>query len=253
VLITFQEGPQGGDPDAGLVRDDAGNLYGTTLFGGNQNCLSSFDVGCGVVFKIDPGGQESVLYAFPPPGGSDGEYPEARVILDSAGNLYGTTGGGGNPSCGGGSGCGTVFKIDASGNESVLYRFNGGRDGVFPDAGVARDSAGNLYGTTYHGGGSGCHDIYGDGCGVVYAVSKDGTEKVLHRFSGTDGAIPVADLLLDRAGNLYGTAQYGGAGSCNDGFHTGCGVIFELRNRKKFSVLYNFSSGSTDGEAPERD
>lgn len=250
VLITFQEGLSGGEPSAGLTRDRAGNLYGTTVYGGDQNCFTGFDTGCGVVFKIDPSGNESVVYAFPPPGGTDGRYPEGRVIVDRAGNLYGTTSGGGNTSCGGGDGCGTVFKIDKSGNESVLYRFNGGTDGEFPDAGVVRDSAGELYGTTYHGGGRGCHDVFGRGCGIVFKVSLGGTEAVLHRFKGRDGAIPVADLLLDRAGNLYGTTEYGGTGSCNDGFHTGCGAVFEIPKNGKLVVLSNFSGGAQDGAAP---
>ncbi len=98
VFITFQEGPSGGEPVAGLTRDHAGNLYGTTVFGGNQGCYSGFDVGCGVVFTIDPSGT-AVLYAFPPPGGADGRYPQARVILDRKDNIYGTTTSGGNESC----------------------------------------------------------------------------------------------------------------------------------------------------------
>jgi uncharacterized repeat protein (TIGR03803 family) len=253
VFITFQEGPSGGEPDAGLTRDSAGNLYGTTVFGGNQSCQSYFDFGCGVVFKIDPSGTESVVDAFPPPGGTDGRYPEARVILDRNNNIYGTTPAGGNESCasgGSGGGCGTVFKIDRAGSESVLYSFNGGKDGESPDAGVARDSAGNLYGTTYRGGGSGCRDSFGDGCGVVYKLSEDGVETVLHRFAGSDGGAPVADLLLDQAGNAYGTTEYGGTGHCNIGVRTGCGTLFEVRKNGKFSVLYNFS-GMKDGASPQ--
>lgn len=246
ALITFQEGTSGGDPEAGLTRDRAGNLYGTTVYGGNQSCFNSFDVGCGVVFQINAAGHETVIHAFPP-SGPDGRHPAGRVILDRAGNLYGTTSGGGT-ACP--IGCGTVFKIDTSGNESVLYSFAGARDGEFPDAGVARDSAGNLYGTTYHGGGSGCHDVFGDGCGVVFEVNGRSKETVLHRFRGSDGGDPVADLLLDDAGNAYGTTEYGGTGHCNIGVHTGCGTVFEVRKNGKFSVLYNFS-GMKDGASPQ--
>ena len=128
-----------------MVRDSAGNLYGVTESGGN---------GFGVVFKVDPTGHETVLYSFT--GGNDGGYSDAGVIFDSAGSLYGTTNGGGA------SGAGVVFKLDASGHETVLYIFTGGADGGTPYAGVIRDRTGNLYGTADGGGAS--------GAGVVFEI-----------------------------------------------------------------------------------
>jgi uncharacterized repeat protein (TIGR03803 family) len=247
VLITFEEGVTGGEPAAGLTRDSAGNLYGTTLYGGEQRCTNGFDAGCGVVFKIDSAGNETVLHAFSP-SATDGQYPEGRVILDNAGDLYGTTAGGGSGCASGG--CGTVFKKAASGNESLLYSFTGGEDGTSPAAGLARDSSGSLYGTTFHGGGSGCRDADGVGFRVVFKVTAGGGESVVHRFSGADGAIPVGDLLLDKKGNIYGTTWYGGAGDCNDGFEIGCGTIFKISKDGKEFVLYSFPSGSRRGGGP---
>src|ERR1022692_1804313 len=143
-LYAFAWGADGDRPFAGLIRDSAGNLYGTTSSGGAAEA--------GVVFKVDTAGQETVLYSFP--GATDGAMPWAGVIRDSAGNLYGTT------SQGGTAGAGTVFKIDAAGHETILYTFTGGADGIYPYAGVIEDSAGNLYGTTAGGGAA----------GVVYEV-----------------------------------------------------------------------------------
>jgi len=125
---------------SGLIADAAGNLYSTTVFGGTY--------GAGVVFKLDPSGKETVLYTFT--GAADGGFPGSGLIADAAGNLYSTTGGGGNtsaPNCVF-NGCGVVFKLDRSGNETVLYTFTGGADGSGPSAGLVRDAAGNLYGTT---------------------------------------------------------------------------------------------------------
>jgi uncharacterized repeat protein (TIGR03803 family) len=130
-----------------LIRDAAGNLYGTAEFGG---AFSNE----GVVFKVDPSGNESVLHSF---SGPDGAYPTARLVRDGAGNLFGTTGGGGV------SGYGVVFKLDPSGNETVLHSFNNS-DGAYPIAGLVRDSAGNFYGTTSAGGAS--------GYGVVFKLSQ---------------------------------------------------------------------------------
>src|SRR5207237_10155484 len=132
---------------------------GTTLFGGVS--------GHGTVYKIDASGQEIVLHSF---GGADGDNPQAGVIRDTAGNLYGTTLGGGA------SGYGTVYKIDASGQETVLHSFQGGTDGGSPRAGVIRDGAGNLYGTTTYGGAS--------GYGTVYRIDASGQETVLDSFRG---------------------------------------------------------------------
>jgi uncharacterized repeat protein (TIGR03803 family) len=146
VLHTFR-GPDGRAPVAGLIGDSAGNLYGTTALGGASNW--------GVVFKVDTTGRETVLYSFT--GGADGGQPYAGLIRDAAGNLYGTTRYGGVTFgvCAQTNPCGVVFKLDALGTETVLYSFTGGADGGQPYAGLIRDAAGNLYGTTLYGGTSG--------------------------------------------------------------------------------------------------
>jgi uncharacterized repeat protein (TIGR03803 family) len=189
-------GVDGGYPFTGVIRDPAGNLYGTAEFGGTS--------GAGVVYKVDTASQETVLYSFT--GGVDGGYPEyAGVIRDSAGNLYGTT------SSGGTSGTGVVYKVDTKGQETVLHSFTGSTDGSQPEAGVVRDSAGNLYGTTVYGGTS--------GAGVVYKVDKGGHETVLHSFTGgADGAYPWAGVIRDSAGNLYGTTSSGGTKNSGEVF-----------------------------------
>ena len=240
VLYTFTGGSDGANPSFGVVRDSAGNLYGTT--GGGGDC-------CGVVFKIDPSGHYTVLYTFT--GGADGGYPGGGVIRDSAGNLYGTTENGGDLSCTAffSPGCGVVFKVDPSGQETVLYSFTGGADGGFPFvAGVIRDPAGNLYGTTFAGGGSGCNDSGGfgtDGCGVVYKLDTSGQETVLHTFTGgSDGGNPFPGLVRDRAGNLYGTTGGGGDLSCTFyPYAPGCGVVFKVDPSGQETVLYSFRAG----------
>jgi uncharacterized repeat protein (TIGR03803 family) len=204
VLYNFT-GSANGDgaaPKGVLVRDKAGNLYGTTLSGGNDNAP------LGTVFRLDITGKETILHLFN--GGSDGGGPAAGLVLDQGGNLYGTTTGQ------------TVFKIDTNGNNySILYTFSGGADGSEPYAPVVMDKAGNLYGTTKYGGNLSCNPPLG--CGVVFKLNTAGNETVLHTFSGgTDGALPVAGLTRDSAGNLYGTTLQGGTGCAN-----GCGVVFK--------------------------
>jgi uncharacterized repeat protein (TIGR03803 family) len=214
VLYNFMGGRGGTDgsyPDGALIRDAAGNLYGTTQLGGNY----SF----GTVFKVDSTGKETVLYRFF--GGWNGRNPSGGVIMDKGGNLYGTT------EVGGDSFDGTVFKLSPVGNKPVLYHFTGGADGVYPVAGVIADTAGNLYGTTQFGGGIAC---FGGSCGTVFKLDKTGNETVLHSFTGgADGATPVAGLVRDAAGNLYGTAYFGGdvSGSFCAGVG-GCGVVFKI-------------------------
>ena len=140
VLHNFAPiSPHGANPSSGVIRDSAGNLYGTTSYGGSSNA--------GVVYKVEPTGHLAVLYSFT--GGADGGNPNAGVIADSAGNLYGTTVGGGSSACF--NGCGVVYTVDTTGHETVLHSFSGA-DGGNPQAGVIRDSAGNLYGTTKSGG-----------------------------------------------------------------------------------------------------
>jgi uncharacterized repeat protein (TIGR03803 family) len=219
---------------AGLIADKSGNLYGTTLGGGAHDG--------GTVFKVTPGGKETVLYSFcQQPNCTDGQDPYTGVVMDSSGNLFGTTACGGN-----GCGYGVVYELAANGTETVLYAFAGGKDGADPND-LVMDASGNLYGTTNIGGGTGCN---GEGCGTVFKISPKGKESVLYRFCAaqncTDGAFPVAGLILDQSGNLYGTTAQGGSGS---GIY---GTVFELATDGTETVLYSFcqQNGCADGGSP---
>jgi uncharacterized repeat protein (TIGR03803 family) len=212
-----------GMPDGSVIRDKAGNFYGSS-FGGpaSGQCQNA---GCGVVYKIDKAGVGTILYAFT--GGSDGMwFGPGEVAMDAAGNIYGTTAYGGNTGCSFVQfGCGIVFKIDPKGNETVLYRFAGGTDGGYPNNGVVVDSKGNVYGTARVGGrinAPACYNnISGNGCGVVFKVDPNGKETPLYAFKGLkDGGGPNSDLIMDAAGNFYGTTAYGGKNNY--------GVVFKI-------------------------
>ncbi len=244
VLYSFcsQGGNQctdGAAPNAALIEDTSGNLYGTTALGGTgaQNCIG---LGCGTVFKLSPssgGYVEAVLYSFCSQGGSnctDGGYPYgASLIEDASGNLYGTTSSGGVNSCDS-PGCGTVFRLapnnDGSYTESVLHSFDY-TDGASPDAGLIEDSSGNLYGTTSNGGTGLSWECEGCAGGTVFELSPGDsgyTESVLYNFCSeggtqcTDGAVPVAGLIQDASGNLYGTTEFGGLNGID------WGTVFKL-------------------------
>jgi uncharacterized repeat protein (TIGR03803 family) len=204
--------------------DSAGNLYGTTYNGGST--------GNGTVFKRDAAGNETVLYSFKGMSNGDGANPQAGLVLDSVGNLYGTT------TYGGTAGGGTAFKLDPAGTETVLHSFGAAAtDGTHPIAGLIMDGRGNLYGTTYDGG--------TQGSGTVFKVDPAGTETVLHNFTGNngassnDGGAPYAGLIMDSKGTLYGTTEVGGTGN-------GSGTVFELAP-KSGRVTVLFSSGSVNG------
>jgi uncharacterized repeat protein (TIGR03803 family) len=280
VLHAFTGGSDGAYPEAGLIFDSAGNLFGTTEEGGKTGCV--IGSGCGTVFKIALDGTETVFYAFA--GGSDGGDPIANLIKDKVGNLYGTTAAGGGGACSGG--CGTVFTLAPDGTEAVLYAF--GSNAAVPAAGLIKDEPGDLFGTTVYGGlygkgtvfelaangtetvrysfrreygespvaglikdkagnlygtaGGGGHRHYG----IVFELAADGTETVLHDFTGgSDGLSPVAQLIKDKAGNLYGTTAGGGGGPCFDG----CGTVFKLAPDGTETVLHAFAGGS-DGAEP---
>ena len=242
----------GENPVAGLIQDAAGNLYGTTYGGGPH--------GWGAVFEVNAAGVESVLYSFRQPSTGDGNTPEGSLFQDAAGNLYGTTfQGGANQS-------GTVFKLTKAGVETVLYSFcsTGGTsctDGANPLAGLIQDAAGNFYSTTNIGGAF--------GYGTAFELSPAGAETVLYSFCSTgganctDGAYPLAGLLLDSVGSLYGTTDGGGAGNagCDINGLLTCGTVFELSppgqqgGAWSESVLYSFCSQGgtdcTDGAYPE--
>lgn len=236
VLHSFRRGADGGQPE-GVIRDRQGNLYGTTLDGGpfGNGC-------CGTVFKLDPAGKKTVLYNFT--GGADGGYPSAGVIRDSDGNLYGTTHNGGDFTCDSEVGCGTVFKVDSAGKETVLLTFIGKGDGAYPAAPLFRDKTGALYGTTTATNGGGDSNCATGLCGTVFRLDLNGKETVLHRFTGVDGEIP-SGVVLDAARNIYGTTMNGGYTACM----FGCGIIFMLDKNGKERILHTFSGGA-DGAYP---
>ena len=250
----------GPGPEQQKVRHDA-------IGGGSSACSG----GCGVVFKVDTAGKETVLHSLG--GGTDGVGPLAGLVRDDEGSLYGTT------QYGGAYGQGTGFNRDNTRRETVLYAFTGGADGGQPFLGyLLRDAKGNLYGTTVRGGASSCSSFYAEsssswtraarrkpcmasleermerirtrvwwgmpratftapptkggasGEGTVFMLDKAGNETVLHTFTGTggDGAYPFDGLVRDARGNLYGTANSGGANGC---FGSGCGIVFMLTPR----------------------
>jgi uncharacterized repeat protein (TIGR03803 family) len=237
VLHRFK-GKDGAYPQAGLILDAAGNLYGTTSSGGDLRACHR--MGCGTVFKLTPQEdgtwRENVLHSFT--GTPDGLYPHGGLVFDQAGNLYGTT------PAGGASDAGVVFelmpKADGSWRESVLYTFcsvTNCTDGDSPRAGLVLDQAGHLYGTTVYGGSA------SNGTAFRLTPNSDGTwkESVLYSFCALnrcpDGANPFAGLTFGAAGTLYGTTFSGGGGG---------GVVFKLTPNKdgswRESVLHHFCS-----------
>lgn len=218
ALLHSFDRRDGSYPDAGLLRDSARNLYGATVKGGTSNL--------GTVFAMDSTGKQTVLYSFT--GGADGKfcYTYGRLVRDPAGNFYGTT------LAGGGSDQGTVFKLDTTGQETVLYAFTGGDDGGYPYAGLVLDKKGNLYGTTYVGGAF--------GQGTAFKLTTSGKEIVLYSFTGgADGGNPTAPLLRDGKGNLYGTTYYGGTFNA--------GVVFKLDPSRTETVLHSFDYANDGG------
>ncbi len=286
VLYSFTGGSDGGSPAYRLTSDGAGNFYGTTFEGGEE-----YGLGYGTVFELSPNGgegwKETVLYSFK--GGVDGSNPSSYVIFDSAGNLYGTTGSGGE------KGNGVVFELSPEGKEwkeTVLYRFTG-TDGANPANGLIFDPAGNLYGTTQNGPGGNpivfelspsggawteqviyaivnpllvglpngltmdaAGNIFGTTNFTVFELSPNGSggwnPTLLHTFTGgtKDGAYALGTLVLDQAGNLYGTTENGGAFGEQFG---GYGTVYKLSPEKKGSkvkILHSFKGDPKDGVAP---
>jgi uncharacterized repeat protein (TIGR03803 family) len=197
---------------------------------------------------------ENILFSF---SGDNGAEPEGTLIFDPEGNLYGTTvGSAPNANCP--YGCGLVFKLTpsqgAAWTETILHQFTGGADGVNPYSGLVFDSQGNLYGTTFFGGGTDCTDAYGDtGCGIVFKLrptgSGDWNETVLYRFQGGgDGSGPFAEVIFDSQGNLYGTTLNGGNPKCV------CGTVFKLTPKSsgewKKTILHVFAYGDGEGQSP---
>ncbi len=259
TLYSFGATGDGSDPTSSLIFDKSGNLYGTTYYGGTTDY--------GIVFELSPtsqgGWSESILYSFTDE--ADGGNPLSSLTLDSAANLYGTTEYGGDVSCNNffyaPFGCGVVFELIHNSNntwtETVLHSFVL-TDGAFPITNVSFDAHGNLAGTTLNGPGPNC----GEGCGTVYqltpATGGTWTFKSVYTFAGgTDGGEPLSGLVLDSAGNFYGTTKAGGdANNCQ----YGCGTVYELTPTTSFAwkekIIHHFSGSATnpyglDGEYPE--
>ena len=266
VLYVFKGNSKGdgATPEGGLVIDAAGNLYGTTAYGGTGNCvLLGTSVGCGTVYELSPPAQkgdpwtETVLYSFPTP--KQGYFPRGDLVFDGSGNLYGAT------QFGGGKGttcdpyykyCGAVFELSppktegGKWTEKILHSFAGGTDGANPNGGLVLNGKGDVYGTTYAGG----NQDWGTVFELESPSRKDGTwtEKILHRFQGSQDRVnPAAGVIFGNNGNLYGTTLTGGP----DG---GGGTVFRLAppSKKwgawKKAILYGFNGAGRglDAESP---
>jgi uncharacterized repeat protein (TIGR03803 family) len=226
VTHNFTGGSDGANPLSGLFFA-GGNLFGVASSGGNS--------GLGVVFRLSLTGQVTVLHEFT--GGTDGASPQGRLVMDKAGNFYGTT------TAGGVSNAGTVFKVTRKGIETVLYSFAGKPDGANPVAGLAIDSAGNLYGTTTAGGANGKGTVFK--LAIPTVSGGEWTEEVLYSFGkSADGTIPLAGVTFDASGNLYGTTSAGGTYSY--------GTVFQLTPSGSAwaeTILHHFALKS-DGGVP---
>jgi len=231
--VVFKLAPDGKEkpiyaftrPDSAVPESITLGKHGTLYGAATNGCCC-----CGYIYKLSKGGTETVLYTFT--GGEDGGSPFGQLVGDAQGNLYGATSGGGA------YGAGVVFKLTPDGKETVLHAFMGGSDGSDPQGGLVADKAGNLYGTTYLGG------VTGGGGGTVFKIAPDGTETVLYRFCSVancaDGWEPAGNLLLDSAGNIYGTTTRGAYVSFN-------GTIFKLAPDGTEVVLHAFEGGSDGG------
>jgi uncharacterized repeat protein (TIGR03803 family) len=231
LVYAFAGGNDGANPVAGLAEDKAGNVYGVTQGNGKVPASST-------VFKIDPSGHETVLNDF---SGPDACCANTTPVIDDAGDVFGTSPVDGNPDCvDDDEGCGSVYEVSSTGQLTLVYAFSGS-DGFRPVGGLVRDGSGNLYGVTALGGVSCSHDTAG--CGVVFRLTSEGSETLLHAFTGgKDGATPLG-VMRDKAGDLFGIAQSGGDTTCFAPF--GCGTIFEISAAGKFKTLYTFNSSNT--------
>jgi uncharacterized repeat protein (TIGR03803 family) len=227
VVYSFAGQPDdGASPNGELVQDAAGNFYGTTMTGGTNNL--------GTIFKLDPAGNETILYSFTG-GTNDGFYPAGGLLLDTEGNLYGTT------SRGTDFGGGALFELHTNGTFKRIFKFGAAFGGVVSGIGPRSrlvTNKGDLYGVTTNGG-LGCEGT-SFGCGIIYKMTKGGTETVLYKFTGgVDGAFPL-NVIRDAEGNLYGVATSGSS--------VNAGTVWELGTNGQFSVLYAFAGGADGGE-----
>lgn len=234
-VLAFLNGGSGGIfPTGSLTLDSTGNLYGVAAGGSG---------GAGVVYKLSPRGEETVLFAFQ--GGLDNtnpKLPAGGVLLGKNGNVIGTAQFGNKLTCQ--IGCGSIFRLDATGKIHFLHKFAGGPDGGNPIGPLVQDASGNVYGVTQSGGDRSCPDSFFDqptGCGVVFKIDRRHLLTVLHTFTGrSDGAIPQGGLLLDAAGNLFGTTLKGGGSDI--------GTIYEISKDGIYTVLHRFTQA--DGQNP---
>ncbi|MGA7458914.1 MAG: choice-of-anchor tandem repeat GloVer-containing protein [Candidatus Korobacteraceae bacterium] len=237
VLYDFNDIPDAGVPGSSVIFDHAGNMYGTTEYGGDGICYNDIHLnyGCGAVYELTPsegGWKESVIYSFQ--GGNDGQTPDGGLFLDSAGNLYGATAQGGSASCG------TLFELSPSNGgwtETILHTFQCS-DGRGPGGALIADPSGNLYGSA---GSGGANDV-----GVIFELAHPGswTYNLLYSFSNL--SYPSRGLLFDSSGNLYGTAYGGGA------YGNGAAYKLTLSNGSwSLTDLHDFQS--SDGVDPNGD
>ena len=215
VLYKFLGGNDGSGSGANVTLDSAGNIYGTTDFGG-----ANVD---GVVFRLAPNGKETLLHTF---SGADGSQPDGAVIVRSNGDIYGSA------SSGGASDNGVLFMLSAKGKLKVLHSFTT-TDGSFPRGNLYRDKSGNLYGTALFSG--------ANSSGTVFEYGADGTFTVLHAFAadGSDGQYPEHGVVADKAGNLYGVTAFGGA--------SGQGTVYKIDTSGKLTTLHSFTGGADGG------
>ena len=249
VLYRFKGGMDGSGP--GGLTDVNGTLFGTTGAGGGSYCISASEqYGCGTIYSIDTSGAGYIVLHRYPDSGTEGAGPQ--MLTYANGQLYGTTGYGGNLSCDRfGDGCGTVFAMDPSGvSYDVLYSFASLQDGQYP-VGALLDRNGALYGATVEGGSGKCYLTSGlIGCGTLYEVNvSSGKKRILYSFQGdNDGYRPLSGL-LDVSGPLYGTTAVGGEGECGgDSGLVGCGTIFKIRpSGDGYRVIYRFKGPNGSG------
>jgi uncharacterized repeat protein (TIGR03803 family) len=244
-VFNCPTGALGCGPTSPLARDPAtGDLYGSASGGMD---------GAGILYKLATSGTLTVVYSFT--GGANGNGPSGDFVIDSAWNFYGTAGGGDAVACPPftgfplTSGCGIAYKVDATATETILHTFTG-PDGANPN-GLVTDAAGNLYGSAFLGGDGTAACPGGTfqrpGCGVVFKIDTLGTFSVLHSFTGgSDGSFPNS-VIVDPAGNVYGSTREGGLSTCQSG--AGCGTAYKIDSSGNFSVVFTFTGGSV-GASP---
>ena len=230
TLHSFVGGSaDGASPGGELLLDAEGNLWGTTIQGGNGSC----DGGCGTVYKITPNGVLSIIHSFDGSTGG-GVYPSGGVVPDGQGNLVGTTSAGGlvRPACSH-RGCGTLYSLAPDGTESTIYAFTGGAAGFAPGGRPAMDAQGNLYGP--------CAGGTADR-GAIYKVTPDGQESILYSFLNHGDGYGSSELIVDSAGYLYGNSAAGGQNYF--------GLVFRLSPSGHFSVIHTFDEPLVEGAFP---